>query len=172
MTVVLFLAKVHAQSKQGVRVCRRRGDTSPLNSTSQVVSGAHFVTAAVRCQCSNVSWHFVLVKSIMYVAVNAGRKCARYISVNVSCLFWVWRWWCLLLRLAWFVGHTVNPSLITCDNIWMKLWVSFKPAHVDSSFPPPHLAGGAWLWQQSNTCSECLSKRSWTDPQHVWPLHG
>jgi len=58
-----------------------------------------------------------------------------------------------------------------------KLWVSFKPVWrilpcVDSSFPPPHLADRAWLWQQSNTCSECFSKRSWTDPQHVWPLHG
>lgn len=155
---------MHAQTKQCEWVCCHGGETIPLNFTPQVVSSAHFI------RCSKVSvFTLVLSKFIIYNAVNAGRKRAYYFLVNVSCLFWVWRWWSLLLRLAWFVGHTVNPSRITCDNIWKKLWVSFKPvlkilAHADSSFPPPNLAGRAWIWQQSNTCSECLSKHSWTDP--------
>jgi hypothetical protein len=53
----------------------------------------------------------------MYNAVNAGRKRAFYISVNVSFLFLgVEMMGGLLLRFAWFVGHTVNQRFIIYDD--------------------------------------------------------
>jgi hypothetical protein len=83
--------EVHAETKQSEWVCCYGGETSPSDSNFQVVFTAHFLTGAIRCQSTNASLHFVLVKFIMHNSVIAGRKYVLHISVKVSCCFWVWR---------------------------------------------------------------------------------
>jgi hypothetical protein len=53
---------VYAHTKQDEQVCCHGGDTSILNSISQVTAAGHFPANAVRCEFTNAGFQFVLVE--------------------------------------------------------------------------------------------------------------